>query len=861
MCGSLAMSLRLRLALPLTISLLFVGGSFLAPSIATAQTQQDCESNAPPQVCFSYDPTVNPLLKSAGASYRDPAQTTPKTDPDRGECVTYNVATGVGTGCMKGGVFTVYSPNPGVEGISFITIQTGGPADVYNPDPVAKAIEGTVSAFVNCTFNGPVDCLITGLGNSILALSNLLLGMAGIFLNLVIVKTVFGFSTFIGNSPGLLVAWGILRDLGNMLLLFGFIFIGIATILDLQTYSAKKALPRLLIFAVLMNFSLFAAEAIIDVSNVMSAALYAQGNSDPCFGQSGETIEVAASTDPEADREACLLNVGLAGAMMEASGLSTMFQIKDDQGITDIVTFIGLSLFAVIGAVVFFAAGIMLLTRALVLTFLMITAPIGFAAMALPPMQKFGEEWWNKLIHQAFFAPILILLILVSLKVSESFAGGKENGLAGALTQPNSSAMGVILVFAIVIGLLISSLMAAKKFGAMGADFAINSSKRFVNAPFSFAGRNTIGRGGAWAQKGYETWMGKDKSNQSRAGKAARFLLRNNVMGLDSAIDGATGKAKNARFGGSKSFEESKKRKEERDKTFKSAREKAEAEERKAQNQRDLDEALEEKKVAEAAGDDTKQREAEDKVAQILERMSAKELEELDALKKAGANLDVLAKNLSPEKFAALVKDGGALTENQRKQARDARFRELGNEVQRQKDVLADPNSTQAQRDAAKGAIASRLKSYSSKDIENMSPDLLSDQAVLDNLTSGQREDLIKSNKVSPGIARELKRRDPVEQIKSEFAANAGNAQAQAAVVNRIAGLKPKQVAKLSDEILTNMQVMGILNPAMLNAINDAGDISPAARATIGSRLKLRKLTDASIANYLDNTPGGALWV
>lgn len=57
------------------------------------------------------------------------------------------------------------------------------------------------------------------------------------------------------------------------------------------------------------------------------------------------------------------------------------------------------------------------------------------------------------------------------------------------------------------------------------------------------------------------------------------------------------------------------------------------------------------------------------------------------------------------------------------------------------------------------------------------------------------------------------------------------------------------------------MQVMGILNPAMLNAINDAGDISPAARATIGSRLKLRKLTDASIANYLDNTPGGALWV
>lgn len=693
-------------------------------------------------------------------------------------------------------------------------------------------------------------------GIAILGISTFLLGMAGVFFNLVVVKTVFGFATLIGNAPGLLVAWGVLRDLGNMLLLFGFIFIGLATILDLQTYSAKKALPRLLIFAILMNFSLFAAEAIIDVSNVLSSTLYAQANTDPCLGESEETIQVSSSGggfDGASDelKESCLLNYGLAGAIMEASGLSTMFQLPDDASFSSVAVYIGLSLFATIGAVVFFAAGIMLVVRALILTILMITAPIGFAAMALPPLKKFGDEWWSKLIHQAFFAPILILLILVSIKVSESFAGGNENGLAGALTQPNSSAMGVILVFSLVIGLLISSLMAAKKFGAMGADFAISSSKKFVNAPFSFAGRNTIGRGGAWGQKKYETWMGKSGDQQSRGGKAARFLLRNNVLGLDAAVAGATGKAQKARFGGSTSFDESKKRREERDKTFKSAREKADADARKAQTQRDLDEAL---KLP--PGQDR-----DDRVAQILERMSAKEIEELDALKKSGANLETLAKNLSPEKFAALVKDGNSLTEGQRKQARDARFKDLNTEVQRNKEILADPNATQQQKDDAKKAIATRLKSYSSKDIENMSPDLLSEQSVLDSLTGGQREDLIKSNKLNPSLTRELKRRDPVEQIKSEFAANSGNPVAQGAVAGRVAGLKPKQVAKLSDEILTNAQVMAILSPSMLNAINDAGDISPAARDAIRTGLSIRKLVDPSIKNYLETTPGGALWV
>lgn len=666
-------------------------------------------------------------------------------------------------------------------------------------EAVGEAIGGAASDVVTRA--------LQTVGIAILGISTFLLGMAGVFFNLVVVKTVFGFATLIGNAPGLLVAWGVLRDLGNMLLLFGFIFIGLATILDLQTYSAKKALPRLLIFAILMNFSLFAAEAVIDVSNVLSSTLYAQANTDPCLGESEGTIAVSGSGggfDGATDelKESCLLNYGLAGAIMEASGLSTMFQLPDDASFSSVAVYIGLSLFATIGAVVFFAGGIMLVVRALILTILMITAPIGFAAMALPPLKKFGDEWWSKLIHQAFFAPILILLILVSIKVSESFAGGNENGLAGALTQPNSSAMGVILVFSLVIGLLISSLMAAKKFGAMGADFAISSSKKFVNAPFSFAGRNTIGRGGAWGQKKYETWMGKSGSQQSRGGKAARFLLRNNVLGLDAAVAGTTAKAQKAKFGGSTSFDESKKRREERDKTFKGAREKADAEERKATNKKNLDDAL-------ASGQDSK-------IADVLQSMSDKDRDELDVMKKSEQQLEIIARNLSPEHFDKMMNNKDT-SDDKKDKMRNARFSNLSEKLDAAKsseDALAanpaDP-TLKAARDAAVKKARDATRELTSKDISQLAQSTKYASKFSDgSFTSLFTDDQFKDLKKNTGLG--------VQQRRDAQTSRDANLKTYTA--STIASMNAEAVGKLPAEVLSDAAVLNQMSGRQLAAID-----------------------------------------
>lgn len=398
----------------------------------------------------------------------------------------------------------------------------------------------------SCSITDPTSwggCVVDALGLVMLGVFTYFLAIAGILFNLVVVKLVFGFASVIGNSEGLLLAWGMLRDIGNMALLFGFIFIGVATILDISKYTYRKALPMLIIVAIAMNFSLFVAEAVIDTSNAFAAVMYDQVSAGSC-PQLQETLK--AQADGGNIRDNCLLNYGIGGSLMQATGLSTMLSLDGEKSIGNgsITVYLGLSLFALIGAFVLLAAAIMLAIRAIVLTIVMITAPLGFAAMAIPPLQNQARKWWDTLLKQSFFAPILILLLLVSLKVTEGFtaqSGGLT--LAGALSQPNASSMGIILVFTLVIGFLIASLIAAKNFGAVGANFATQTAAKVVMGSSGWIGRNTAGRAsGAIANRIRNSRIGGTEGGRIIAGtfdkgRKASFDIRATKLGKTTGLD------------------------------------------------------------------------------------------------------------------------------------------------------------------------------------------------------------------------------------------------------------------------------------------------------------------------------------
>lgn len=501
--------------------------------------QLTCANNP---ACNSTDPAKNPILQTQG--FTKLIATTPQKNGNT--CYTYSDNTGLSTtqGCVGSDGKIVFPDliNTGV--LSGDPTALGTVATTDNTGKTSVAPLGGTPTGQGCTAANALipstwfDCIISGLGFFILTLVGFLLGVVGVLLNWVVVKTVFQFSQLIGNSAGLITAWGILRDIGNLLLLFGFVLMGIGTILDTNKLPDKKAIPKLIIFAILLNFSIFAAEAVIDTSNVLTTVLYTQANTNPCFD------------------DACNINNGIAGHIMQATGLSGIYALegaKDINGASGnakVIVILGLSLFGLIGIVVLLATAIMLAFRAIVLTGLIIVSPIGFAGMALPkPFSSMATKWWNALIHQAFFAPILFLLIFVDLKVTEGFSSASNNNnLASALTgATGTSNMGIIMVFMLISGGLIAALMAAKSFGAMGADFAISTAGKVTGRATFGTGalvmRQTVGNASNFAARklNESTWarssrLGRIAIGTAQAGANASFDVRGS-----KAFGGAVG--------------------------------------------------------------------------------------------------------------------------------------------------------------------------------------------------------------------------------------------------------------------------------------------------------------------------------
>ena len=260
--------------------------------------------------------------------------------------------------------------------------------------------------------------------------------------------------------------WKISRDLINIFFIFILLYIAIATILRLTGYGAKELLVKVVIIALLVNFSLVITKVVIDASNILAMEFYSNMGIKDSSGK------------PD-----------ITSAMMQGLSLATIYDGKnlaDPQsggvsitGWTVLAGTFGGSILILVTSFVFFAATILFVIRTVFLLFLMILSPFAFVAMILPGTKKYASQWWSSLFSQAFFAPAFMFMIYLVLRIinDDTFhaaIGGSLGAdatatISGALTGNDSGALGVIVKFIILIGLMIGSLIVASKMGAVGS--------------------------------------------------------------------------------------------------------------------------------------------------------------------------------------------------------------------------------------------------------------------------------------------------------------------------------------------------------------------------------------------------------
>ncbi len=168
---------------------------------------------------------------------------------------------------------------------------------------------------------------------------------------------------------------------------------------------------------------------------------------------------------------------------------------------------LGSGLVILIASFVFFAVSIMFIIRYVTLIFLLMLSPIAYMGMALPEMKPYAKQWWDSLKGQLLFGPIfmVMMLIILTLMTSEGFI--TESRLStlfnSGTTEPSFDTMGLLVNFAVIIGLMITALVTAKTWAKMGSTHIGNATKSLT----SFAGqavfggaarvsRNTLGRFG-----------------------------------------------------------------------------------------------------------------------------------------------------------------------------------------------------------------------------------------------------------------------------------------------------------------------------------------------------------------------------
>ena len=201
------------------------------------------------------------------------------------------------------------------------------------------------------------------------------------------------YNGFVDAAP-VATGWFIVRDIVNMFFILILLVIAFGTILGVDTYNYKKALPKLLISAVIVNFSRTFCGLIIDFAQVIMLT-FVNGFSEAATGNFANAFKIVG-----------LLNMEAPVGGGESAGLMEIVA-----GWILAAVLLGISLFVVIYMTV------VLMFRIVILWVLIVISPLAFFLRGVPMSSgsKYYGEWWGMFLPKVIVGPIMAFFLWLSL--------------------------------------------------------------------------------------------------------------------------------------------------------------------------------------------------------------------------------------------------------------------------------------------------------------------------------------------------------------------------------------------------------------------------------------------------------------
>lgn len=271
------------------------------------------------------------------------------------------------------------------------------------------------------------------------------------------------------DPEGVVNGWKIVRDVCNMFFVLILLIIAFGTILNLPEYSYKKWLPKLILMAILINFSKTICGLLIDFAQVVMLTFV------------NAFKDVAGAN---------LINI------LGIKDIVTLAQSSEAVSDWEVIGAYVLGLiYLVIATIVITAMLAMLAMRLVMIWIYVVLSPFAYLLAAFPGGSKYSCQWWSEFTKNLIVGPVLAFFIWLSFATlqtgsvtfdstqADEQAAGEINATikpgdasstsgSGAVASTEASKPSSLIKFVIAIGMLLGGMKIAQEIGGQAGSLA-----------------------------------------------------------------------------------------------------------------------------------------------------------------------------------------------------------------------------------------------------------------------------------------------------------------------------------------------------------------------------------------------------
>lgn len=320
-----------------------------------------------------------------------PSNATPSTNPD--QTTPDNASSDQGTNTQYP---NATNSNPGTTTPGTINTTDGSTStDATSSDNNQEPV--TCTSQIGAV--GWIICPTTGL------LAKGIDALYGVIENLLSVKPLE-----MGRNSPVYQVWAYMRNLANICFIIFLLVIIYSQItgLGINNYGIKKSLPRLIITAIIVNFSFLFCAIAVDISNIIGNSL-----KDLLAGIADNAISTG-TIDPSKNTGFYALFTTIA-----AGGIGTTILLAFPGGPLGLLLAI---IPVIVGGIISVVIGLLVLgLRQALVVFLVAISPVAFVLYILPNTEKHFQKWKNYFAQMLFFYPMFSMLFGVTKLASMIF--------------------------------------------------------------------------------------------------------------------------------------------------------------------------------------------------------------------------------------------------------------------------------------------------------------------------------------------------------------------------------------------------------------------------------------------------------